>query len=193
METRSTRKPYSEILGYVASRRCQAACGGWIVIYDRKAGFDCDADERWIVMHEPSSLHVAVRSREDAYEAMRQAAAGTLAEILPEPDPDAPPEETLAGAIAETIEQRILDILMLLDIGMPRAAAVESIKNQSTLGPEAWAKVLDGLQKKRSTYQMCETCRYLRGGECKDPHEGWRKAKTHGTNAVTCENWEEQR
>lgn len=65
------RKPHSRNLGYVSERKCKASCGGHIVIYDREAGFDCDADERWIVMHEPSSIHVAVKSRKDAYDVMR--------------------------------------------------------------------------------------------------------------------------
>ncbi len=64
------RKPHSINLGYVTERKCRAECGGHIVIYDRNAGFECDADERWIVMHEPSSIHVAVRNRKEAYDVM---------------------------------------------------------------------------------------------------------------------------
>ena len=65
----SKRKPHNQNLGYVAERRCP--WGGHIVIYDRERGFDCDASERWIVMHEPSSLHVAVRTKALAYEVMK--------------------------------------------------------------------------------------------------------------------------
>ncbi len=64
------RKPHSANLGYVSERKCRAECGGYIVVYDRDKGFECDADERWIVMHEPSSIHVAVRSRKEAYDVM---------------------------------------------------------------------------------------------------------------------------
>jgi len=79
----SKRKPYNDVYGYVASRKCYAGCGGYIVIYDRENGFDIDADERWIVMHEPSSLHVAVPTRAGAYKDMKLAAKGLLPEILP--------------------------------------------------------------------------------------------------------------
>lgn len=89
-QLQSTRKPHSDNLGYVAERKCKL--GGHIVIYDRSAGFDCDADERWIVMHEPSSRHVAISSREHAYYAMRQVAECTDAtqceyDILPMGEP----------------------------------------------------------------------------------------------------------
>ena len=71
----SKRKPHNENAGYVAERRCRTRCGGHIVIYDRERGAeDIDADERWVVMHEPSSIHVAVRTRRMAYRMMNDAA-----------------------------------------------------------------------------------------------------------------------
>ena len=80
----STRKPHNDNLGYVCELKCKAPCGGHIVIYDRAKGFDCDADHRWIVMHEPSSLHVAVPSLRDARAFMKSAAAGDGEEIYPD-------------------------------------------------------------------------------------------------------------
>lgn len=67
MKAVSARKPYRENAGYVASRKCYVeGVGGHIVIYDRTKGFECDADDRWIVMHEPSSLHVSVATLDHA-------------------------------------------------------------------------------------------------------------------------------
>ncbi len=71
----TARKPHAGNLGYVAERTVSDPIGGHVVIYDRAAGFDCDADERWIVMHEPTSVHIAVHSRAGAYRVMRAAAA----------------------------------------------------------------------------------------------------------------------
>lgn len=65
----STRKPHAGNAGYICERK--ARLGGHIVVYDRKAGADVDADERWIVMHEPSSNHVAIRTERDARELMK--------------------------------------------------------------------------------------------------------------------------
>ena len=69
----STRKPHSDNVGYVSERKVKAPVGGHVVIYDREMGFDCDADYRWIVMHEPSGTHISVRSREMAYDVMKWA------------------------------------------------------------------------------------------------------------------------
>lgn len=57
------RSPYVHDVGYVASRRC--LLGGHVVVYDRSkmADGEIDADHRWIVMHRPSSHHVAVPTR----------------------------------------------------------------------------------------------------------------------------------
>lgn len=71
----SKRKPYNDTAGYVASRKCVK--GGHIVILDRKNGADwIDADERWIVVHFPSSGHVSVATRETAYTLMKDTAQG---------------------------------------------------------------------------------------------------------------------
>jgi len=74
------RKPHSVNIGYVTERKAKDPIGGHVVIYDRNAGFDCDADYRWIVMHEPTSVHIAVSSRAHAYDLMK-AAAGNLNEL----------------------------------------------------------------------------------------------------------------
>jgi hypothetical protein len=67
------RKPHSSNVGYKAERKVHHWIGGHVVLYDREHGFECDADERWIVMHEPSSVHIAIRTREHAYHDMKLA------------------------------------------------------------------------------------------------------------------------
>ncbi|HTH63253.1 MAG TPA: hypothetical protein VL563_01120 [Gemmatimonadales bacterium] len=88
----SKRKPHNDVAGYVAELRC--TLGGHVVIYDRARGADWIAgDERWVVMHEPSSLHVCVTSIAVARSIMKGVAAATTrdeacyhADILPEPE-----------------------------------------------------------------------------------------------------------
>ncbi len=83
------RKPYNNNAGYVCSLKC--SLGGHIVIYDRNApDVNIDADCRWIVLHEPSSLHVSVSSLAHARSIMKGVAraitreeASTHADILP--------------------------------------------------------------------------------------------------------------
>jgi hypothetical protein len=70
----SNRKPHNGNAGYVTERKVRHSIGGHVVIYDRKNGFECDASERWIIMHEPSSVHVGVSSRAMAYDVMKSAA-----------------------------------------------------------------------------------------------------------------------
>lgn len=70
----TTRKPYCHVAGYRTMRVCKA--GGHVVIYDRKQGADIDADYRYVVMHEPSTIHVAVSSMPKAMELMKQVASG---------------------------------------------------------------------------------------------------------------------
>ena len=83
----SRRKPHNDIAGYVAELKCHRPCGGHIVIYDRKNGADwIDADDRYIVMHEPSSLHVSVTNMPTARDLMKDAARGegqAQADIIP--------------------------------------------------------------------------------------------------------------
>lgn len=96
------RKPHNDLAGYVAERKCHAPCGGHIVIYDRHNGFVCDADDRWIVMHEPSSLHVSVPTKAHAYDLMKACAAGEpAADILPEPEPPRRREPVQLGHATE--------------------------------------------------------------------------------------------
>ena len=81
------RKPHNHIAGYVCELKCNAPQGGHVVIYDRHNGADwIDVDERWVVAHEPSGLHMAVGSLRRARQDMKLAAAGLLPEILPELD-----------------------------------------------------------------------------------------------------------
>lgn len=82
-------KPHRGNAGYVCEMK--AKLGGHIVIYDRESGFECDGDYRWIVMHEPSSLHVAIRSLADARHVMKGVAKSTTideanchAQIIPQ-------------------------------------------------------------------------------------------------------------
>jgi len=77
MTPHSNRKPHNGNAGYVCERKCRV--GGHIVIYDRDRT-DIDADHRWIVMHEPSSVHVAIKSQRAARDLMKSLADG---------DPDA--------------------------------------------------------------------------------------------------------
>lgn len=65
----STRKPHMQNAGYVTERKSKhPKLPGHFVVYDRDANPSpgIDADERWIVMHEPSSHHVAVSSMDKA-------------------------------------------------------------------------------------------------------------------------------
>lgn len=86
----SVRKPHNNVAGYVCELK--AKLGGHIVIYDRQRGGDwIDADQRWVVMHEPSSLHVEVRTLAHARDVMKGVAravtrdeAAGYADILPE-------------------------------------------------------------------------------------------------------------
>jgi hypothetical protein len=80
MET-FARKPHAGNAGYVCERK--ARLGGHIVVYDRQAGFEIDADHRWIVMHEPSSNHVAVRTEREARQAMKDLAEARSLEEAP--------------------------------------------------------------------------------------------------------------
>lgn len=87
----STRKPHNDTEGYVCELKCKL--GGHIVIYDAKRATWIDAGERWVVFHEPSSLHVCVKTLAIARDIMKHVArAETLeeakkgADILPTPD-----------------------------------------------------------------------------------------------------------
>jgi hypothetical protein len=66
----SARKPHNNNAGYVCELRCRL--GGHIVIYDRQHGAgDIEGDGRWVVLHEPSSLHVVVGSLAHARSIMK--------------------------------------------------------------------------------------------------------------------------
>lgn len=75
----SNRKPHNDNAGYVCELKSRHPnLPGHFVIYDRDAtpSPGIDADSRWIVMHEPSSHHVAVPSLRDARALMKTMAAG---------------------------------------------------------------------------------------------------------------------
>lgn len=76
----SIRKPHNDNAGYVCELKSKhPKLPGHFVIYDRDADPSpgIDADERWILMHEPSSHHVAIGSLKHARELMKAAAAGS--------------------------------------------------------------------------------------------------------------------
>lgn len=85
----SKRKPHNNVPGYVCELK--ARLGGYVVIYDRMRGADwCEGAMRWVVMHEPSTLHVARATLQQARETMKGVArasdrneASIYADILP--------------------------------------------------------------------------------------------------------------
>jgi hypothetical protein len=101
-------KPHAGNAGYVCELK--AKLGGHIVVYDRAKGCDIDAGDRWIVMHEPSSLHIAVASQRLARDIMQGIARATtrnealrFADILPRA------EDTPAAALAPAKLEALLD------------------------------------------------------------------------------------
>lgn len=77
---RSSRKPHSHLAGYVCELKSKhPKLPGHFVVYDRDADPSpgIDADNRWIVMHEPSSHFVACHSQKVARELMKAMAAGS--------------------------------------------------------------------------------------------------------------------
>lgn len=68
------KKLYGGNIGYVAERKLPD--GSHVVIYDRCAGFEIDADDRWIVMHEPSTRFVSCCSLQTARSIMVAVANG---------------------------------------------------------------------------------------------------------------------
>lgn len=87
----SAREAFGHNAGFVVGFQVQSPVGGFVVVYDRRAGFDCDADARWIAMHEPTSLHVACQTKTQAVAVARGVAlaktvddARTFADILPD-------------------------------------------------------------------------------------------------------------
>jgi hypothetical protein len=107
---RRSPKPHNVNAGYVCERKVRHAVGGHVVVYDRMRGFECDADHRWIVMHEPSSLHLSFVSRAAAIEFMKEAAAEYAAgvEIFPQPGTEAAARaERTARGIAALNQKRM--------------------------------------------------------------------------------------
>lgn len=78
----SSRKPYNDRTGYIASRKSKL--GGHIVIYDTKRGYsEVTSNYRWIIRHEPSGLYLSAKTKKDAYNIMKRAAAGFVIELDP--------------------------------------------------------------------------------------------------------------
>jgi hypothetical protein len=132
-------KPHRGNAGYVCEMK--AKLGGHVVIYDREApGVSIDADERWIVMHEPSSRHIAIGSKAHARSVMQGVArARTVeeacehADILPTADDAAEHEEPVdkqkrggnKALYADDAERdRLLDIFMADPENEPSEAGI---------------------------------------------------------------------
>jgi len=80
MKKTNNHKPHMHNAGYVTERKSNhPKLPGHFVVYDRDANPSpgIDADERWIVMHEPSSYHVACPSLSKARDLMVAMAAGS--------------------------------------------------------------------------------------------------------------------
>lgn len=78
--TGGKRKPHNGNAGYVCELKSHhPKLPGHFVIYDRNAkpSPDIDADFRWVLMHEPSSYHVAFKTLADARYAMKEMANGS--------------------------------------------------------------------------------------------------------------------
>ena len=76
----SKRKPHNDNAGYVCEVKSHhPQLPGHFVIYDRDADPSpgIDADHRWIVVHEPSTHHVAVVSKQSARALMKEMANGS--------------------------------------------------------------------------------------------------------------------
>lgn len=105
-------KPHRDLAGYVCEMK--AKLGGHIVIFDRENGAsDIDADERWIVMHMPSTQHIAVQSQAIARDVMKGVAKSTTineacryADILPRRAENGAAADDEGAEITERNERR---------------------------------------------------------------------------------------
>ena len=52
MSKPGTHKPHNRNTGYVCELRNRRIGIGHVVIYDRQKGFDCDADDRYVIVCE---------------------------------------------------------------------------------------------------------------------------------------------
>ena len=55
----SARKPHNLNVGYVCEIRNRKTGVGYVVVYDRNKGFDCDADGRYVVVCETHGTMVS--------------------------------------------------------------------------------------------------------------------------------------
>lgn len=130
-------KPHRNNAGYVCEMK--AKLGGHVVIYDRESGAgDIDADQRWIVMHEPSSRHIEIGSLAHARTVMKGVAkartvdeAREHADILPTSEDNAEHEEPVKAArprkaayADEAERQALLDTFMADPENEPSEAGV---------------------------------------------------------------------
>jgi hypothetical protein len=109
------RKPHNDLAGYVCELK--AKLGGHIVILDRENGAsDIDADYRWIVMHMPSTQHIAVRSLAHARQIMKGVAkarsideACEHADILPRPATNGAEQDDDGASVTVKNQKRLSD------------------------------------------------------------------------------------
>jgi DnaJ-class molecular chaperone len=67
----SNRKPHSDIVGYVCELKNRRTGSGYVVIYDRQKGFDCDAEYRYIISCETHNTMTSAPSLPKAREIMK--------------------------------------------------------------------------------------------------------------------------
>jgi hypothetical protein len=67
----ANRKPHRDITGYVCELRNRRTGIGHVVIYDRKKGFDADADYRYVIVCETHSVMTSAPSMPRARASMK--------------------------------------------------------------------------------------------------------------------------
>ena len=66
----SIRKPHNDVVGYVCEMKNKTT-QGWVVIYDKNKGFDCDTDDRYVIVCELHHCFTATTSMPKAREIMK--------------------------------------------------------------------------------------------------------------------------
>lgn len=100
----SARKPHMENAGYVTERKSKhPKLPGYFVVYDRDAtpSPGMDADNRWIVMHEPSSHMVSLPNMPAARALMVAMANGSDEADFGQHEPTPDDENTDAEYLAQ--------------------------------------------------------------------------------------------
>lgn len=65
------RKPHVQNVGYVCERRNRRTGKGFVVIYDKQAGFDADTKNRWVIVCETHSTLTSMPSLPKARDVMK--------------------------------------------------------------------------------------------------------------------------